>query len=57
MIPILSNIIIDREHKITRTHTFFLSLTYILNITITYTTTDITTKLSNNLISNALQTP
>ncbi len=57
MIPILSGIIVGRGHKITKTHAFILSLSYVLGMAITYAIAGVAAGLSGDLISNALQTP
>ena len=57
MIPILSGIIVGRGHKITKTHAFILSLSYVLGMAITYAAAGVAAGISGDLISNALQTP
>ena len=57
MIPILSGIIVGRGHKITHAHAFFLSLSYVLGMAITYAIAGVAAGYSGHLISNALQTP
>lgn len=57
MIPILSGIIVGRGHKITKTHAFILSLSYVLGMAITYAAAGVAAGLSGDLVSNALQTP
>ena len=57
MIPILSGLIVGRGHKITKTHAFILSLSYVLGMAITYAAAGVAAGLSGDLISNALQTP
>lgn len=57
MIPILSGIIVGRGHTITKTHSFILSLAYVLGMALTYAAAGIAAGLSGDLISNALQTP
>ena len=57
MIPILSGIIVGRGHKITKTHAFILSLSYVLGMALTYAMAGVAAGFSGDLISNALQTP
>jgi thiol:disulfide interchange protein DsbD len=57
MIPILSGIIVGRGHKITHTHAFFLSLSYVMGMSVTYAAAGVAAGFSGSLISNALQTP
>lgn len=57
MIPILSGIIVGHGNKITQRHAFFLSLTYVMGMALTYATAGIMAGLSGELISSALQTP
>ncbi|HYD33856.1 MAG TPA: protein-disulfide reductase DsbD [Methylophilaceae bacterium] len=56
MIPILSSIIIGRQH-LGRLHTFNLSLAYTLGMAVSYALAGIAAGLSGRLLSNALQTP
>jgi thiol:disulfide interchange protein DsbD len=57
MIPILSGIIVGHGNKITHRHAFFLSLTYVMGMALTYAAAGIAAGLSGELISSALQTP
>jgi thioredoxin:protein disulfide reductase len=56
MIPILSSIIIGRQH-LGRLHTFNLSLAYTLGMAMSYALVGIAAGLTGHLLSNALQTP
>lgn len=56
MIPILSSIIIGRQH-LGRLHTFNLSLAYTLGMAVSYALVGIAAGLTGRLLSNALQTP
>jgi thiol:disulfide interchange protein DsbD len=56
MIPILSGIIIGRQH-LGRLHTFNLSLAYTLGMAVSYALVGIAAGMTGRLLSNALQTP
>lgn len=56
MIPILSSIIIGRQH-FGRLHTFNLSLAYTLGMAVSYALVGIAAGMTGRLLSNALQTP
>lgn len=56
MIPILSSIIIGRQH-LGRLHTFNLSLAYTLGMAASYALVGIAAGMTGRLLSNALQTP
>lgn len=56
MIPILSSIIIGRQH-LGRLHTFNLSLAYTLGMAVSYALVGIAAGMTGRLLSNALQTP
>lgn len=56
MIPILSSIIIGRQH-LGRLHTFNLSLAYTLGMAVSYALAGIAAGMTGRLLSNALQTP
>lgn len=56
MIPILSSIIIGRQH-FGKLHTFNLSLAYTLGMAVSYALAGIAAGLTGRLLSNALQTP
>lgn len=57
MIPILSGIIVGRGHKITHTHGFVLSFSYVQGMAITYALAGVAAGFSGQLISSLLQTP
>lgn len=57
MVPILSGIIVGHGKQITRAHAFFLSLSYVMGMAITYAVAGVAAGFSGELISNALQTP
>ena len=54
MIPILSGIIVGREHP-SKMHAFNLSVAYVMGMALSYTLAGIAAGLSGHLISNALQ--
>lgn len=56
MIPILSSIIVGRQH-FGRLHTFNLSLAYTLGMATSYALAGVAAGLTGRLLSNALQTP
>lgn len=56
MIPILSSIIVGRQH-FGRLHTFNLSLAYTLGMAVSYALVGIAAGMTGRLLSNALQTP
>ena len=56
MIPILSGIIAGQQ-QITRLSSFFLSVSYVLGMAITYALVGVAAALSGTLISNTLQNP
>ena len=56
MIPILSGIIAGQTHH-SKTSGFFLALTYVLGMALTYALAGVAAALSGTLISNALQNP
>ncbi len=55
MIPIISGIIVGEGHRLTRTRSFLLSLSYVLGMAIMYTAAGVAAGLSGNLLSSALQ--
>jgi thioredoxin:protein disulfide reductase len=55
MIPIISGIIVGEGHRLTRSRSFLLSLSYVLGMAIMYTAAGIAAGLSGTLLSNALQ--
>jgi len=57
MIPILSGIIIGHGHKITHRKAFFLSLTYVLGMAITYAIVGVIAGFAGQSIQAALQMP
>jgi len=54
MVPILSGIIVGREHP-SKMHAFNLSVAYVMGMALSYTLAGIAAGLSGHLISNALQ--
>ena len=54
MIPILSGIIVGREHP-SKMHAFNLSVVYVMGMALSYTLAGIAAGLSGHLLSNALQ--
>lgn len=57
MIPILSGIIAGQGDGITKLRAFWLSITYVLGMSITYALAGIIAGLTGTLLSNSLQTP
>ncbi len=57
MIPILSGIIVGQGKDVTRAQGFFLSLSYVLGMALTYTLAGVAAGLSGALLSAALQNP
>ena len=55
MVPIIAGIIAGEGHRITRSRSFLLSLSYVAGMAITYTAAGIAAGLSGSLLSNALQ--
>jgi thioredoxin:protein disulfide reductase len=57
MIPIISGIIVAQGRDLTRKRAFFLSLTYVLGMALTYSAAGVAAGFSGRLISVALQNP
>jgi thioredoxin:protein disulfide reductase len=57
MIPILSGIIVNGGHRVTRMHGFALSAAYVLGMAITYATAGVAAGLSGAMLAAALQSP
>jgi thiol:disulfide interchange protein DsbD len=57
MIPILSGIILTQGRGLSKKRSFFLSLTYVLGMALTYTAAGMAAALSGSFISGALQNP
>ncbi len=57
MIPILSGLIVGHEKKISVAHAFWLSLTYVLSMSVTYALAGIAAGFAGSTIQAALQNP
>lgn len=55
MFPILSGIIANRGHNITKTHGFILALSYVMGMALTYAVAGVAAGLSGAMLSAALQ--
>ncbi|KXW55747.1 protein-disulfide reductase DsbD [Ferrovum sp. PN-J185] len=57
MVPILSGIIAGQGSDITKLRAFWLSITYVLGMSVTYAIAGVIAGLTGTLVSNSLQTP
>jgi thiol:disulfide interchange protein DsbD len=57
MVPIISSLIVAQGEKITKRRGFFLSLTYVLGMALTYSLVGVLAGLSGRLFTSALQNP
>ncbi|TFH08406.1 MAG: protein-disulfide reductase DsbD [Nitrosomonadales bacterium] len=55
MFPILSGIIVNRGHHVTKSHGFILALAYVMGMSLTYSAAGVAAGLSGAMLSAALQ--